>query len=313
MSYDNNTNQIYNNSGGPGRHDHNHRRLLPLILAVLAGAMIVGAIVQPGVADASGRTSGHESLVTETTRPEPSTDGNLGPNPGPGSRPGPIGPVRNPPGLVDPGGPKAGLSADCFVDFENEAVLTYSIIDSAHDSVMRSPWYESCFDATIYPAMAIKPTVFGHLHLPYTDTRIGPCEWDLTHWGRKANHDPGVDDPGYVDWLLEPCTEEIDPTTEPRNGIKPHEPGEIVRVYLYDDDGKVPFAMKTLEVVEGDVEVCHLPPGPHKTIDPTGSPWQCLELGVGYWGLSNIIDNAIEVRINFLTYGEVNNIGLDIN
>lgn len=51
---------------------------------------------------------------------------------------------------------------------------------------------------------------------------------------------------------------------------------------------------------------------PDKAAGPGGSPWQCFELGVGYWGLEALVDNAIEVRVTYLTAGELNNIGIDL-
>lgn len=290
-------------------------RRVVLALVFLAGLLVTSVAAQPASAEAiMGRKSPRTAPVPAPQPIPPSQDIDIQPvlrgSGGRGSSPGPG--HDSPPGLVDPGGPSAGISADCFVDFEDELVLEWTILDSAADTIMRTPWYQKCQDGPIYPAIAVKWTYGGHFHLGYTDTRIGPCEWDLTDWGRKSTPSPHYEDPDYADWMFEPCVEEIDPTTEPRNGIRPHEPGEVVQVYAYDDEDHLPFSLKTLQVVEGEVEVCHLPPGPHEAAGPGGSPWECFELGVGYWGLEALVDNAIEVRIEYLTAGELNNIGIDL-
>lgn len=207
----------------------------------------------------------------------------------------------------------AGLETDCLVDFDDDLVLQYSIPNAAEDTFMNAPWYQACSDLHYYPAVAVKPMEYGHFHLGYEDPRIGPCAGDTTDWGRHTDPAPDVDDPAWTEWFLEPCASDIDPVTEPRSGIMRHLPGHRAQIYAYDGDGHLPFRLTKLEVVGGEVEVCHLPPGAWEAAGPGGSPWQCLTLDDGYWNLSNHVDNAIEVRIEFLDPGVlVDNIGVDL-
>lgn len=207
----------------------------------------------------------------------------------------------------------ASPSADCFVDFSDELVLQFQP-NHAEDTFLLSPWYQGCNDGSWYPAIGIEPMEYGHFHLGYEDPKVGPCEGDTTNWGRKADPMPSDND-DLGPWFLAPCTEDIDPVTEPRSGISAHAPGQRARVFAYEghtDTEYLPFQMKTLEVVDGSVEVCHLPPGPIVAIPGAGSPWQCATIGEGYWNMSNIVDSAIEVRIEFLTNGTIDNVGIDL-
>jgi hypothetical protein len=207
----------------------------------------------------------------------------------------------------------AGLDTDCLVDFDDDLVLQYSIPNAAYDTFMNAPWYQACNTTHYYPAVAVKPMEYGHFHLGYEDPRIGPCAGDTTDWGRHTDPAPAVDDPAFIDWFLDPCASAIDPVTEPRSGIMPHLSGQRAQVFAYDGDGHLPFQLTKLQVVGGDVEVCHLPPGPWEAASPGGSPWQCQIVSEGYWNLSNHVDNAIEVRIEFLDPGVlVDNIGIDL-
>ena len=207
----------------------------------------------------------------------------------------------------------AAPSADCFVDFSDELVLQFQP-NHAEDTILWNPWYQGCNEGSWYPAIGIEAMVYGHFHLGYEDAKIGPCSGDPSDWGRKADPQPSDED-DFVPWLQSPCVEDIDPVTEPRRGITAHWPGEQAKVFAYEghtDTEYLPFQMKTLEVVEGSVEVCHLPPGPIVAIPGAGSPWQCATLGEGYWNMSNIVDSAIEVRIEFLTLGTIDNVGIDL-
>ena len=201
---------------------------------------------------------------------------------------------------------------DCYVDFDDDLTLQYHIPNGAEDTFMTAPWYQACGSGHYYPAIAVEAIDYGHVHLGYEDDRVGPCDGDMTDWGRHQDPQP-TDEDDFLDWILEPCVSDIDPVTEPRSGILPHWSGHRVRVFAYDGDGHLPFTMKTLQVTGGEVEVCHLPPGPIVAIGGAGSPWQCATVGHGYWDMSGIVDSAIEVEITFLDSGiMVDNIGLDL-
>lgn len=212
--------------------------------------------------------------------------------------------------LVGGRGPSAAPDVDCFVDFDDDLVIQTYMADGAEDTFYDSHWYQKCFD-DYYPAVAVKHTYWGHFHLGYEDARVGPCSGNPSDWGRKADPFP-ADDDDISEWVAAPCVSDIDPVTEPRSGISPHLPGEQARILAYDDGGYLPFQLRTLEVVSGQVEVCRLPAGPFEAAGPGDGPWQCTTLGVGYFDLSNVVPDAIEVRIEFLTNGEIDNIGIDL-
>ncbi len=217
-------------------------------------------------------------------------------------------------GLTVGPGPAASVDADCFVDFDDDLVLQYTIPNAAEDTFMTNHWYQSCAGGSSYPAIAVEYLDYWHLHLGYEDPKVGPCSGDMTDWGRKSEPMPADDD--LADWTFLPCVTDIDPVTEPRSGISPHWPGHRTKVFAYEghtDTEYLPFRMETLQVVDGEVEVCHLPPGPIVAMNGGGgSPWQCVTVGEGYWNMSNLVDSAIEVRIEFLSYAMIDNIGIDL-
>jgi hypothetical protein len=107
--------------------------------------------------------------------------------------------------------------------------------------------------------------------------------------------------------------EDIDPLTEPRRGLIPHTAGEVAQILAHDGDGHLPFPLRRLKVTSGQDEVCHFPPGPWEAAEPGGSPFQCLTLGQGNWDLSNHVEEAVEVRIEFLAnHTEIDDIGIDL-
>lgn len=212
--------------------------------------------------------------------------------------------------LVGGRGRTGAPDVDCFVDFDDDLVIQTYMADGAEDTFYDSHWYQKCFD-DYYPAVAVKHTSYGHFHLGYEDERIGPCSGVQTDWGRKADPFPSDDD-DITEWVLAPCVSDIDPVTEPRSGISPHLPGEQARILAYDGGGYLPFQLRTLKVVSGEVEVCGLPTGPFEAAAPGNGPWQCTTLDVGYYELSNVVPEAIEVRIEFLTNGQIDNIGVDL-
>ncbi|MEL6985864.1 MAG: hypothetical protein AAFO29_25770, partial [Actinomycetota bacterium] len=203
------------------------------------------------------------------------------------------------------------LDVDCFVDFDDDLVLEFYVPGGAENTFMTSHWYQKCFDS-YHPAVAVKYLNYGHFHLGYEDPRIGPCSGNQSDWGRKADAPP-ADQDAFLDWVMADCVSEIDPMTEPRSGIYAHLPGHKGQIVAYDGDGYLPFTLRTFEVVSGEVEICHLTPGPVVVANGGGSPWQCTVWGEGYWDLSDHVPNAIEVRFEFLTNGQVDNIGVDLN
>lgn len=202
------------------------------------------------------------------------------------------------------------LNVDCYVDFDDDLTLQYHIPDGAENTWMTNHWYQKCFDSS-YPSVAVKYMNNGHFHLGYEDASIGPCAGSFTDWGRKGSTPPSDSD-AFTEWVAADCVSDIDPVTEPRSHISAHAPGHEGKILAYDGDGYLPFQLRTFEVVEGEVEVCHLPPGPIVVANGGGSPWQCTTWGEGYWNLSNHVPNAIEVRFEFLTNGSVDNIGIDL-
>lgn len=212
--------------------------------------------------------------------------------------------------LVSGRGQANPLDADCFVDFDDDQVIDLYMADGAEDTFYDSHWYQKCFTFS-HPAVAVKYMDWGHFHLGYEDDRIGPCAGSLTDWGRKEDPFP-TDDDDLGAWIAADCVAEIDPVTEPRSGISPHLPGERAQILAYDADGYLPFQLRSLEVVRGEVEVCHLPSTPFEAAGPGGSPWQCTTLDPGYYDLAGTVPHAIEVRIEFLTHGEIDNIGVDL-
>ncbi|MEM9565667.1 MAG: hypothetical protein AAGA93_23800, partial [Actinomycetota bacterium] len=219
-------------------------------------------------------------------------------------------------GLTVGPAPVASVAVDCFVDFDDDLVLQYTIPNAAEDTFMTNHWYQSCAGGSSYPAVAVEYMEYGHFHLGYEDPKVGPCSGDTTDWGRKSEPAP-ADSDDLAAWTVLPCVSDIDPVTEPRSGISPHWPGHRAKVFAYEghtDTEYLPFRMETLQVVDGEVEVCHLPPGPIIVMGGAGagSPWQCVTVGEGYWNMGNLVDSAIEVRIEFLTYGMIDNIGVDL-
>ncbi len=265
-----------------------------LALAAVAAAAFAGSLAPAAGADSLASGPGHERADTTA----PSKRG------APSDRRG------APPQLIG-SGPIAS-AVDCFVDFDDDLVLEYSILDHAEDTFMEPAWYESCFDST-YPAMAVKPMEYGHFHLGYDDDRIGPCFPDLADWGRKEEQMPTHPDDLNA-WLLEPCVEDIDPVTEPRTGIWNHVPDQRAQIFVYDDEqARIPFELDRLQVTSGSVELCHLRAGDWFAAGPGASNWECLTLGEGYWNLSNHVDAAREVRVRFIGIGtQIENIGINL-
>ncbi len=202
------------------------------------------------------------------------------------------------------------LDVDCYVDFDDDLTIQFHVPGGAENTFMTGHWYQKCYESS-YPAVAVKFLNYGHFHLGYEDPRIGPCAGDQSDWGRKATTPP-ADEDAFLDWVMEDCASDIDPYTEPRSGISAHSPGHQGKIVAYDGDGHRPFQLRTFEVVSGEVEVCHLPPGPIVVANGGGSPWQCTTWTEGYWNMSNHVPNAIEVRFEFLTNGQVDNIGVDL-
>ncbi len=312
------------------------RSIIAVVLAVLAAGL--GVVASAGAAGAHG---GHGAASAEA-RPERASA-----LAGPTTTTGPIAKEyvavdqqvvepgivawgepgltigRTDRGTIRPGGPAVlvgkgatinGADADCFVDFDDDLVLEYTIPNAAENTFMTNHWYQGCFDGSYYPAMAVEFMDYGHLHLGYEDDRVGPCSGDFDDWGRKA--DPAPSDPAAVGaWAVEPCVSDIDPVTEPRSGIANHLPGHRTRIFAYEghtDTEYLPFQLHSLQVVRGNVEVCHLPPGPIVVANGGGSPWQCFQLGEGYWDLSSHVPSAIEVRVEFLDNGEIDNVAIDL-
>jgi hypothetical protein len=153
----------------------------------------------------------------------------------------------------------------------------------------------------------------NHYHLGYEDPKIGLC-LSLGTFGRHDEALPAnPTDEELIDWVSSPCTE-IDPVTEPRSAIQPHSAGYSTQIFVYDDGGEhLRFELSELQIVSGTSDVCHLPSGPWEAAEPGGSPWSCIELDAGYYDLSNIVDDAVEVRIEALSpNNEIDNIAVDV-
>ena len=217
-------------------------------------------------------------------------------------------------GKIAVGGGVVGANADCFVDFDDYLALEWTIPNAAENTFMTNHWYQGCVDGAYYPAVAVEFMDYGHFHLGYEDPKVGPCSGDFNDWGRKADPAPSDSD-DIAAWAVLPCVSDIDPVTEPRSGIANHLPGHRARIFAYEghtDTEYLPFQLSSLEVIGDDVEICHLPPGPIVVANGGGSPWQCVTVGEGHWNLSNHVPSAIEVRIEYLGHGELDNVAIDL-
>jgi hypothetical protein len=139
----------------------------------------------------------------------------------------------------------------------------------------------------------------SHYHLGYDDPRIGMC-WDIGEFGRHEEPLPdNYTDEEFNDWLLTPC-EPIDPVAETRSGITPHDEGSTIQIFLYDlEELRRPFTLNQIHVVNGSAQLCYKKAGEWEAALPGGSPgWYCLDnLGAGWWDLSGITNNIVEVHI----------------
>lgn len=186
------------------------------------------------------------------------------------------------------GGARHGFISNCFVDFNEDAVLQILPYQAIHTVVEWPYWGEYC-EGLPDIAMTVKPIGAEHYHLNYVDKDLRWCS-DLGTFGRPI-------DPENVG---SSCSE-IDPLSEPREAIQPHQLGYGVRVYAYNTDtgDRVPFTMNQIRVVSGTSEICFVRTDlPWIAAGPTDQPaGYCGELGVGNWDVSATVTDAYEVRI----------------
>lgn len=186
------------------------------------------------------------------------------------------------------GGVKPGFISNCFVDFNNVAVLQILPYQAIHTTVEWPYWNQYC-DGPADTAIAVHPIGAEHYHINYVDDELRLCP-DLGTFGRPL-------DPSNV---ASPCTE-IDPLSEPRESIQPHQINYAIRVFAYDTVTKerVPFTMNQLRILSGTSEVCFVRTDlPWIAAAPTDQPaGYCGELGVGNWDVSASVTDAYEVRI----------------
>ncbi len=186
------------------------------------------------------------------------------------------------------GGARPGFISNCFVDFNEDAVLQVLPYQAIHTVVEWPFWNEYCAGQPNI-AIAVEPIGASHYHLNYVDKDLRWCT-DLGTFGRPQ--DPAD--------FSSPC-DAIDPLSEPREAIQPHQTNYGVRVYAYHTQTKerLQFTMNQLRIVSGDSEVCFVRTDlPWIAAGPTDQPaGYCGDLGVGNWDVSATVTDAYEVRI----------------
>lgn len=204
-----------------------------------------------------------------------------------------------------------GAGSDCFVNFDEKSVLNILPHHAQATFVEWPHWLKEC--AGNQGNIAIEPKDINHYHLGYEDLQISFCT-DIGNFGRHTEPRPvNPTDDELLDWYYTPCTE-IDPVAETRSAIQPHGPGYTTSIFAYESfGGKLPMTLDSIQIVSGTSEICWLPAGEWVVGQGGGSPWQCMELGTGYWNMSGIADNVMEVRVTAVTANNViDNVAADI-
>ncbi|MFV0256848.1 MAG: hypothetical protein ACK5PP_00150 [Acidimicrobiales bacterium] len=192
--------------------------------------------------------------------------------------------------LTGPGRRTGGPFNACFVDF-NDPVPISALPDHADNTFAYWPfWNQECLiDGT---AVAVQP-IGGqdglHFHLNYADPALRYCP-DLGGFGRPVDPDD----------VLGPC-EDIDPLTEPRSGVQPHQVDQGIRIFAYDiaSRDRVPFDLNQIRVLGGAAEVCFVRTDlPWIAAEPTDDPaGYCGDLPPGNWDVADDVTDAYEVRV----------------
>ncbi|MFV0526210.1 MAG: hypothetical protein ACK5RL_17120 [Acidimicrobiales bacterium] len=199
-------------------------------------------------------------------------------------------PIR-PGGTLTGGGRRSGGGFNaCFVDF-NDPVPVSALPDHAIDTFAYWPfWNQECLiDGTAVSVQPIGAYEGIHFHLNYADPTLRLCP-DLETIGRP-------EDPAD---LLSPC-DPIDPLTEPRSGVQPHQVDLGIRIFAYDiaTRDRVPFDLNQIRVLGGEAEVCFVRTDlPWIAAEPTDDPaGYCGDLPPGNWDVSDDATDAYEVRV----------------